>query len=57
MALAGLNALIFHTTIYRRMVEWDNDAVTPRGARLAGTFSLVFWALVIWFGRQFAYNH
>jgi len=57
MAAAGLNALIFHTTVYRRMAQWDLDAVTPRGARLAGMISLVFWALVIWFGRQFAYNH
>ncbi len=57
MALAGLNALIFHTTVYRRMAQWDLDEVTSLGARMAGVFSLVFWGLVIWLGRQFAYNH
>jgi len=53
---AGLNALIFHLTVYRRMDRWDLDAVAPRGARLAGAISLVVWATVIWLGRQFAYN-
>jgi hypothetical protein len=57
IALAGVNALVFHTTVYRRMAQWDADAVTPVGARLAGVFSLVAWALVIWLGRQFAYSH
>ena len=57
IVLAGINALVFHTTVYRRMARWDNDAVTPMGARLAGAFSLVAWATVIWLGRQFAYSH
>jgi len=57
ITLAGINALVFHTTVYRRMAQWDNDAVTPLGARLAGVFSLVAWATVIWLGRQFAYSH
>ena len=57
LVLAGLNALIFHTTVYRRMQQWDLDAITPVGARAAGIISLMFWTLVIWFGRQFAYNH
>lgn len=57
ITLAGINALVFHTTVYRRMAQWDNDPVTPAGARWAGALSLVAWATVIWLGRQFAYSH
>lgn len=57
LVLAGVNAAVFHLTIYRSMDKWDNDAVAPTGARLAGLLSLVIWATVIWFGRQFAYSH
>jgi len=56
LILAGVNALVFHSTVYRRMEKWDLDAITPVGARMAGVFSLALWATVIWLGRQFAYN-
>ena len=57
IVLAGLNAGIFHMTVYRTMDQWDNDVIAPPRARMAGMVSLVVWALVIWFGRQFAYSH
>jgi uncharacterized membrane protein len=53
---AGLNALVFHLTIYRTMDKWDNDPVAPMQARVAGVISLLAWATVIWLGRQFAYS-
>lgn len=56
LLLAGLNALVFHLTVYRRMDRWDMDPVAPRGARLAGFLSLALWVTIIWLGRQFAYN-
>jgi hypothetical protein len=56
LLLAGLNALFFHTGIYRRMRDWDNEDPPPAKARFAGASSLVLWALVIWLGRQFAYS-
>ena len=56
MLLAALNALVFHTTIYRSMDKWDLDLNPPAGAKLAGILSLVLWALVIWSGRTTAYN-
>jgi hypothetical protein len=56
LALAGRNALIFHTGIYRRMNIWDNDDTPPAKARMAGALSIVLWATVIWLGRQFAYS-
>ncbi|MBI3208617.1 MAG: hypothetical protein HYZ37_06925 [Candidatus Solibacter usitatus] len=56
IALAGLNALLFHFTIYRRVAVWDYDAVPPNKARLAGMLSLVLWAGVVICGRMQAYN-
>jgi hypothetical protein len=54
--LAFVNIGVFHATAWLRMDEWDLDPVPPRGARLAGLFSLVLWALVIAAGRTTAYN-
>ena len=56
LIFAGINALIFHLTAYRRMKDWDLAPVAPVGARIAGLASLVLWTGVIWLGRQFAYN-
>jgi hypothetical protein len=53
--LAGINALVFHTTIYQRVDNWDLAAVTPTAAKLAGAFSLVLWVGVIFAGRWIAY--
>ena len=52
---AGINALVFHTTVYKRVDKWDLAAVTPIGAKLAGVFSLVLWVGVIFAGRWIAY--
>ena len=54
LALAGLNALVFHRTIYRDVSNWD-PAVVPARAQLAGLLSLVFWVAVIAAGRAIAY--
>jgi hypothetical protein len=54
LALAGLNALIFHRTIYRDSVHWD-AATVPARARLAGLLSLAFWIAIIAAGRAIAY--
>ena len=53
--LAGLNVLIFHSTIDRRRAEWDKAPFPPFGARLAGGLSLVFWVSIMAAGRLFAY--
>lgn len=54
--LAGLNALIFHKTVYRGAPEWDLTLATPPRARLAGALSLTFWVCVIGAGRAIAYE-
>jgi hypothetical protein len=54
LALVGLNALVFHRTVYRDAVHWNPD-VAPVRARLAGLLSLVFWIGIIAAGRAIAY--
>ena len=56
LALAGLNALIFHLTIYRDAANWDQTAPAPLRARLAGLLSLAFWIAIIAAGRAIAYG-
>ena len=56
LILAGLNAWVFHFTVYRRVAEWDLDPVTPRGAKVAGGLSLLLWAGIVVAGRMIAYN-
>jgi hypothetical protein len=56
LALAGLNALIFHLTIYRDVANWDQQAPAPLRARVAGLLSLAFWIAIIAAGRAIAYG-
>ena len=49
--LAGVNVLIFHSTVYRGVTKWDDAPVTPLGARLAGCCSLLLWTGVVTAGR------
>jgi hypothetical protein len=55
LALVGLNPLIFHTTIYRRVEEWGDREVFPWRARAAAVASLILWSGVIVAGRAIAY--
>lgn len=55
LALLGLNALIFHLTIYRDASQWGFGPV-PLRARLAGLLSLLLWIGVIAAGRSIPYG-
>jgi hypothetical protein len=55
LILAGLNALIFHRTVYRDVAKWGPSSV-PARARLAGLASLLFWMAIIAAGRAIAYG-
>jgi hypothetical protein len=55
IALAGLNALVFHKTLFRDVTAWEEGVVTPWRARLAGGLSLAFWIGVVAMGRGLAY--
>jgi hypothetical protein len=56
LVLAGINAWVFHRTVYRHVADWDLDPVPPRRARMAGGIALVFWAAMITSGRMIAYD-
>lgn len=56
LVLAGLNVLIFHSGVYRRVSSWDLAAKPPRPARVAGALSLVLWVCIVLSGRMIAYN-
>jgi hypothetical protein len=55
LALAGLNPLIFHTSVYRRVHEWEVLEISPWRARAAAIASLTLWSGVIIAGRAIAY--
>jgi hypothetical protein len=55
LALLGINALMFHARVYRRVAAWNKSADVPLSARLAGYVSLTLWMTVIVLGRGIAY--
>jgi hypothetical protein len=56
MFLAGLNMLIFHFGIYRRVGTWDRTLPPPTAARVAGGLSVMLWVAVIFFGRWIGFT-
>lgn len=50
IVLAGINALIFQQTVYRRVKSWDLSN-PPFSAKFAGYASIVIWFAVIAAGR------
>lgn len=55
IGLAGINMLVFEGLIARGAAAWDTGP-TIRAARLAGGLSIVFWTLVIVFGRMIGFT-
>ncbi len=56
LSLAGLNAILFHLTVYRHAADWDRAAVAPARARIAGFLSLILWIGIVAAGRALAYG-
>jgi hypothetical protein len=56
LILSGLNAAVYHFTIFRKLDQWDTSQTPPIQARLAGWTSLILWAGVITMGRIMAYT-
>jgi len=54
--VAGINALVYHTNVERRIVLWDRLPVPPTAARMAGIISIVAWTTVILAGRMMSYT-
>ena len=55
LVLAGLNPLIFHGSVFRKVGDWDLAKTAPLRARVAATCSLMLWAGIIVAGRMIAY--
>jgi hypothetical protein len=55
IVLAGLNVLIFNTTVGRRVAEWDMSPNTPTGAKCCAIMGLVLWVAIVAAGRAIAY--
>jgi hypothetical protein len=55
IALAFLNAGVFHRWPFRTVGDWDTELPGPRAARAAGVLSLLLWTGVITCGRLLAY--
>jgi len=52
LILAGLNALLYETTLSRRILELRPGEDTPRAAKLIGAVSLLSWFAVLYCGRM-----
>jgi hypothetical protein len=55
IVLAGLNAMVFEFTAFRKVANWDSQARGPIGAKVAACVSLLAWVGVIAAGRWIAY--
>ena len=55
LSAAGLNALVFHTKIFRTVAAWDSGVAVPPAAKIHALLSLLLWAGVITCGRLLAY--
>jgi uncharacterized membrane protein len=55
IGVAGLNAMIFHKTVFGDIASWDEKTDAPWRAKLAGACSLVIWIGVVAMGRALAY--
>ena len=53
---AGVNALIFHSTVYKKVESWNNAHVAPIGARVYGMFDVILWLSIITLGRWFSFH-
>ena len=51
LLLAGANMALFQFRTFRNIEAWDNAAVTPVAAKVAGATSLFLWAGVVLAGR------
>ena len=55
LLMAGLNVLVFHRGVYRRVDQWANAAVAPTAVRIASGVSFTAWTGVIFAGRFLAH--
>jgi hypothetical protein len=53
---AGENMMVFQFLTWRGVAAWDQDAPTPRAARVAGALSILIWTCVVVLGRVIGFT-
>jgi hypothetical protein len=56
IAVAGMNAALFHFRVYRNVATWNEHLPSPFAARAFAIVSIVLWFSVIAAGRLIAYT-
>jgi len=56
LVAAAINAYLFHKRMNESVDSWDNDAIAPKNIRMGALMSLLFWTLIVVFGRFIAYD-
>ena len=56
IALAGVSMAVFHLIGARNLDQWENDAMPPPSARVAGGLSLFLWISVVACGRWIGFT-
>jgi hypothetical protein len=56
IALAGINALLFHLRVYRNVASWNENTMPPIAARAFASLSILLWFGTIAAGRLIAYT-
>ena len=56
IAVAGVNAVVFHLGIYRSVHGWDTQVPAPGIAKCQALLSIALWLTVILCGRLLAYT-
>jgi hypothetical protein len=49
--LVGVHALLFRWFVYRDVTTWDDTAVLPARAKIAGSISILLWVSIVAAGR------
>ena len=55
LMLAGLNALVYETSLSARVLALDPEGDTPRAVKVIGLVSLISWFAVLYCGRMLAF--
>jgi hypothetical protein len=56
MALAGANMVVFEFITWRGVKNWDVGGMIPTATKVAASLSLIFWILVVFFGRTVGFT-
>jgi len=56
IAIAGINAALFHIGVYRSVTRWNTGVAAPAIARIQAVLSIGLWLCVVLCGRLLAYT-